>query len=69
MSDRFEYVAKVLVERSGGIRRTAVLETGTHVEFGVHGPIKKLYNMAIIKHLAPILDWCHANPRLRQTDT
>ena len=39
------YVSKTSVTKVEGVHRRAVLETGTEVEFGVHGPIKAHYGL------------------------
>jgi len=39
------YVAKASVIKVDGIHRRARLETGTEIEFGVHGPIKAHYGL------------------------
>ncbi|SVB30829.1 uncharacterized protein METZ01_LOCUS183683 [marine metagenome] len=44
MSDPF-YVAKADVGRLSGVRRRAVLEDSTQIDFGVHGPIKAHYGL------------------------
>ena len=44
MSDPF-YVARSDVGRLSGIHRRALLEDGTQVDFGVHGPVKSHYGL------------------------
>ncbi len=44
MSDPF-YVAKADVGRLSGTHRRAVLEDGTSIDFGVHGPVKAHYGL------------------------
>lgn len=44
MSDPF-YVAKAGVSKVDGVHRRAVLEDGTTLEFGVHGPVKAMYGL------------------------
>ena len=39
------YVARARVEKVAGLHRRARLESGPDVDFGVHGPIKKLYGL------------------------
>jgi hypothetical protein len=44
MSDPF-YVARAQVGRLSGVHRRAVLDEGTQLDFGVHGPIKAHYGL------------------------
>ena len=44
MSEPF-YVARASVHKFEGVHRRARLETGTEVEFGVHGTIKQHYRL------------------------
>lgn len=44
MSEPF-YTARASVEKVEGVHRRATLETGTVIEFGVHGPIKQHYRI------------------------
>lgn len=44
MSEPF-YVAKASVHKVKGVHRRARLETGTEIDFGVHGPIKRHYRI------------------------
>lgn len=44
MSEPF-YVARAEVYKVAGVHRRARLETGTEVDFGVHGPIKRHYRL------------------------
>jgi hypothetical protein len=44
MSDPF-YVARASVTKVGGLHRRAVLEDGTALDFGVHGPVKAHYGL------------------------
>ena len=39
------YVARAEVGRLSGVHRRAVLEDGTSLEFGVHGPVKNHYGL------------------------
>jgi hypothetical protein len=39
------YVALAEVQQIAGVHRRARLETGTVVQFGVHGPIKAHYRL------------------------
>jgi hypothetical protein len=39
------YVARSSVRKIKGVRRSARLEDGTEIEFGVHGPIKAHYGL------------------------
>lgn len=39
------YVARARITKIAGVHRQAVLETGTSVDFGVHGAIKKHYRL------------------------
>ena len=39
------YVARASVTKVEGLHRRATLETGTEVDFGVHGPIKAHYGL------------------------
>ena len=40
MSEKSLYVTRSTVEKIDGLHRRGVLEDGTALEFGVHGPIK-----------------------------
>jgi hypothetical protein len=53
------YVAKSEV-RKDGESRTARLETGEHVQFGVHGAIKQLFNLTHLKDLPLPVDYIAA---------
>jgi len=44
MSDPF-YVARAEIAKVEGVQRRATLETGTEVDFGVHGAIKVHYGL------------------------
>jgi hypothetical protein len=44
MSEPF-YTASARIERIGGVERQATLATGDQINFGVHGPIKRHYNI------------------------
>ena len=44
MSEPF-YVARGRVEKIEGVQRRAVLEDGTALDLGVHGPIKEHYRL------------------------
>ena len=44
MSEPF-YVSRSTIEKVDGIHRRARLETGTEVDFGVHGPVKAHYGL------------------------
>ncbi len=44
MSESF-YTARARVEKVEGVTRRALLEEGTEIDFGVHGPIKKHYRI------------------------
>ena len=44
MSEPF-YVARASVHKIDGVHRRAVLETGTEIDFGVHGAIKRHYRL------------------------
>ncbi len=44
MSEPF-YVARARIHRVKGVHRRGVLETGTEVDFGVHGSIKQHYRL------------------------
>ena len=44
MSDPFD-VARSEVGRLSGVHRRALLEDGTQVDFGVHGPVKAHYGL------------------------
>jgi hypothetical protein len=44
VSDPF-YIARASVVKVDGLHRRAALETGTQVDFGVHGPIKAHYGL------------------------
>ena len=44
MSDPF-YIARAEVARLTGVHRRALLETGTQIDFGVHGPVKVHYGL------------------------
>ena len=44
MSDPF-YVARADVGRLSGVHRRALLEDGTQIDFGVHGPVKAHYGL------------------------
>lgn len=44
MTDPF-YVSKAAVRKVEGVQRRARLETGTEIEFGVHGPVKSHYGL------------------------
>lgn len=44
MSDPF-YVARADVGRLSGVHRRALLEDGTKIDFGVHGPVKTHYGL------------------------
>ena len=44
MSDSI-YVSRASVEKVEGLHRRAHLETGTAVDFGVHGAIKSYYKL------------------------
>lgn len=39
------YVARATVRKVEGVRRRAVLEDGTELEMGVHGPVKAHYGL------------------------
>lgn len=39
------YVARASVTKTEGLRRTATLEVGPSVDFGVHGPVKAHYGL------------------------
>lgn len=39
------YTARSSVRKVEGVHRRAQLETGEHVDFGVHGPIKAHYRI------------------------
>ena len=44
MSERF-YTARASVAKVDGLHRRAVLEDGTTLELGVHGPVKAHYGL------------------------
>jgi hypothetical protein len=44
MTDPF-YVARAEIAKIEGVHRRATLETGTEVDFGVHGAIKAHYQL------------------------
>lgn len=44
MSDPF-YVSRASVTKVAGVHRRAVLEVGTALEMGVHGPVKLHYGL------------------------
>ena len=44
MSDPF-YVSRASVAKVDGLHRRAILEDGTALEFGVHGPVKAHYGL------------------------
>jgi hypothetical protein len=54
------YVARARVSRVEGTHRRAVLEDGTTVEFGVHGPIKAHYRLDDEKDLPLPVDYIAA---------
>lgn len=56
MSEPF-YVARALIEKVAGVHRRARLETGTEVDFGVHGPIKRHYGLDDQKNLPLPVDF------------
>ena len=56
MSDPL-YTAKATVEKVDGLHRRGVLETGTSIDFGVHGPIKTLYRLDAEPDLALPVDY------------
>ena len=39
------YVARAEVGKLTGVHRRALLENGTALEFGVHGPVKRHYGL------------------------
>jgi hypothetical protein len=39
------YTARASVHKLQGVHRRARLETGTEVDFGVHGPVKAMYRL------------------------
>lgn len=39
------YTARARVAKVAGVHRRAALEAGAQVDFGVHGPIKKHFNI------------------------
>ena len=39
------YVARSHIAKVAGVHRRARLETGAEVDFGVHGPIKRHFNI------------------------
>jgi hypothetical protein len=41
------YVARAEVAKIAGVHRRATLETGTEVDFGVHGAIKAHYQLDV----------------------
>jgi hypothetical protein len=45
MSETPLYVARASVDKIDGLHRRGVLEDGTKLEFGVHGPIKAHYGL------------------------
>ncbi len=44
MSEPF-YIARTRIEKVRGVHRRARIATGTVFEFGVHGPIKRHYDL------------------------
>ena len=45
MSEKPLYVARASVDKIDGLHRRGVLEDGTKLEFGLHGPIKTHYGL------------------------
>ncbi|HAT38220.1 MAG TPA: hypothetical protein DCS75_06980 [Gemmatimonadetes bacterium] len=45
MNETSLYVTRATVEKIDGLHRRGVLEDGTTLEFGVHGPIKAHYGL------------------------
>jgi hypothetical protein len=54
------YVARCEVRKVAGVHRRALLEDGTAVEFGVHGPIKRHYHLDDQKDLPLPVDYIAA---------
>ena len=48
MSEASLYVTRATVEKIDGLHRRGVLEDGTALEFGVHGPIKAHYGLCLL---------------------
>lgn len=56
------YTARATVEKVRGVHRRATLETGTVIELGVHGPIKRHYQLSDAKDLPlPVGVCCSAD--------
>jgi hypothetical protein len=51
------YTARSEVWKVSGVHRRARLEDGTTIEFGVHGPIKKHFNLIDAKDLPLPVDY------------
>jgi hypothetical protein len=56
MSEPF-YLARARVSKVEGVHRRAVLETGTAVDFGVHGAVKQHYRLDDVKNLPLPVDY------------
>lgn len=56
MSDS-PYTAKARVTKVRGVHRRGILESGTEVEFGVHGAIKRMYKLDSEPHLPLPVDY------------
>jgi len=50
------YTSKVVVSKTRGVRRRAVLPGGARVEFGVHGPVKEHYRLGAEPDMALPVD-------------
>lgn len=51
------YVSTCTVDNAGSLHRRAVLATGETADFGVHGPIMELFNLAPERRLPLPVDY------------
>lgn len=51
------YVAEARIAKVEGVHRRAEIATGVTIELGVHGPIKRHYNLADAKDLPLPVDY------------
>jgi hypothetical protein len=54
------YVARSKIEKVDGVHRRAHLESGQHFDVGVHGAIKKHFNLVDAKDLPLPVDYIAA---------
>jgi hypothetical protein len=51
------YIARARISKIEGVHRRALLETGTSVDFGVHGAVKEHYRLTDVRNLPLPVDY------------